>query len=50
MEVTIKRSQEETEASIHSIRSKFEETIKHRMEVVLSCAERKMQNIRKELT
>jgi hypothetical protein len=42
--------QQKMEATIHSIRSELKETIKHRVEDVLSCVEQKMQGIRKELT
>lgn len=49
MEVMIKCCQE-TEATIHSIRSELEEAIKHWVEDVLSCVNQKMQGLRKELT
>jgi hypothetical protein len=38
------------EAAMHTIRSELEETIKHSVEVVLSCVDRKMHGLRKELT
>jgi hypothetical protein len=41
--------QEKIEATIHSIRSELEETIKYRVEDVLSCVNQKRQGIRKEL-
>jgi hypothetical protein len=50
MEYTMKCSLEETEAEISSIWSELEETIKHRLEDVLSCIDQKTQGIRKELT
>jgi hypothetical protein len=42
--------QEKTEATIHSIRPKLEETIKHQVEDFLSCVEGKTQVLCKELT
>jgi hypothetical protein len=41
--------QEKVEATIHSIRSELEETIKHRVEDVLSCVAQKTQILGKEL-
>jgi hypothetical protein len=38
------------EAAIYSIWSEFEDTIKHRVEDVLSCLHQKKQGLRKELT
>jgi hypothetical protein len=38
------------EAAIRSIRSELEETIKHRVEYVLSCVDQKTQGLCKELT
>jgi hypothetical protein len=37
------------EAAIHSIRSEFEETMKHWGEVVLACVDQRTQALRKEL-
>jgi hypothetical protein len=42
--------QEKMEAAIHSIWSELEETIKHRVEDVLSCVDQKTPGLRKELT
>jgi hypothetical protein len=42
--------QEKIKAAIHSILPKLEETIKHRVEDVLSCVDQKTQGLRKELT
>jgi RNase adaptor protein for sRNA GlmZ degradation len=41
--------QEMMEAAIQSIRSKLKETIKHRVEDVLSCVDQKAQGLHKEL-
>jgi undecaprenyl pyrophosphate synthase len=45
----MRRSQEETEAAIRSIRSWLEETIKHRAEDVLVCVYQRTQGLCKEL-
>jgi hypothetical protein len=45
----MKARQEKTEAAMHSIQSKLEETIKHRVEDVLVGAYQRTQNLRKEL-
>jgi RNase adaptor protein for sRNA GlmZ degradation len=42
--------QEKMEATVHSIRSEVEETIKHWVEDFLSCVDQKTQGLRKELT
>jgi hypothetical protein len=47
-EVTIKCSQEETEVATHSIRSELEE-IKHWVEDVLACVDKRTQGHFKEL-
>jgi hypothetical protein len=49
MEVKIKCSQEETETAIHYVRSELEETIKHRVEDVLACVDKRTQGLCKEL-
>jgi hypothetical protein len=41
--------QEKMEAAIHSIWSELEETIKHRVEDVLACVDKRMQGLCKEL-
>jgi hypothetical protein len=41
--------QEKMEASIHSIRTELEETVKHRVDDVLSCVDQKTQGLPKEL-
>jgi hypothetical protein len=42
--------QEKVEAAMHSIRSELEETIKHRVEDVLSYVDQKTQGLRKDLS
>jgi ElaB/YqjD/DUF883 family membrane-anchored ribosome-binding protein len=49
MVITMKNSQEETDAAIHSIQSELEETIKHRLEDVLACVDQRTQGLCKEL-
>jgi hypothetical protein len=44
-----KYSQDETEATIHSIRTDLQETIKHQMKDVMSCVDQKTQGLRGEL-
>jgi uncharacterized protein YydD (DUF2326 family) len=46
----MKACQEKTEATIHSIWSELEETIKHQMEDIQACVDQMMQGFRKELT
>jgi hypothetical protein len=49
MKVKIDIHQEKMESTVHSIRSELEETIKHRVEDVLSCVDQNTQDLRKEL-
>jgi hypothetical protein len=42
--------EEKMEAAVQFIRSELEETIKRRVEDVLSCIDQKTQGLRKELT
>jgi predicted nuclease with TOPRIM domain len=42
--------QEKMEVAIHFIWSELEETIKHRVDDILSCGDQKMQGLQKELT
>jgi hypothetical protein len=46
----IRVHQEKMEAAIHCIQSGLEETIRHRVEDVLSCVNPKMQSLCEELT
>jgi hypothetical protein len=48
-EITIKCRQEETEATIQSIRSELQEIITHPVEDVLACVDQRTQDLCKEL-
>jgi hypothetical protein len=50
MKAKLDTHQEKMEAAIHSIWSKLEETVKHRVKDLLSCVNQKMQGINRELT
>jgi hypothetical protein len=50
MIVTIKCSQEETKAATNSDRSELVETMKHRVQGVLSCADQKTQGLLTQMT
>jgi hypothetical protein len=45
----MKAHQEKTEAPMHSVQSKLEETIKHQVENILACIDQRMQGMCKEL-
>jgi transcriptional regulator NrdR family protein len=49
MKAKVDIHQEKMEATVHSIQSKLEETIKHWVEDVLSCVDQKTQDLHKEL-
>jgi hypothetical protein len=49
MKITMKSSNEETEAAIHCIRSELEKTLKHLVEDVLACVDPRVQDLCKEL-
>jgi hypothetical protein len=42
--------EENVEGAIHSIRSKLEETIKHRVEDILLCVDQKTHGLKREHT
>jgi hypothetical protein len=50
MKAKLDLHQEKIKATIHSIRSELEETIKHQVEDILSCVSQKAQGLCKELT